>query len=360
MLVVRIYNHDTKELINTFELNKNDMGFEALYEIERMQQRGEDPLKLGVKGLTELGIRTIYHRGTADTTIPSEGTYSSREGQSNVVINGKELPLKVDVVMYKKGWVISIGKRGTNILGGQYDCYLSSIGTRNIRARMKADAHCFSTLDSILKYIKNHEDIFKYCVKEHGYQWGIELGNDYFREDLEGLSPKKKDTIRKQEEEVSSVLNSINALIDESNDSARVDNLPSIVDDNALKKEAIDRMRKLGLWAKVIDAFRRSNIVYQSEHAGIIFDLDPKAQAACKVVMDDDKIPYHVVKTSYRDIGDVYAVLYVSKDVEDWQYERPDNRGILMCYGYNATNEYFSEYGDCMFQSANGGLVRVS
>ena len=65
---------------------------------------------------------------------------------------------------------------------------------------------------------------------------------------------------------------------------------------------------------------------------------------------------YHVMKYN-TEFGIQYAMLYVSKNEEEWEMDREDlNNGCGYAF---VTDEYVKELGLVGFKESGGGLVRV-
>ena len=98
-----------------------------------------------------------------------------------------------------------------------------------------------------------------------------------------------------------------------------------------------------------------------SESAGILYFLNDGAKAAIEKMKEysADALPYHLIH-SFTEFGELYAVLFVSSNRDDWPSDGPDREGYVFSYVYNATDPSFSEYGDIVIQGANGGIVRTA
>lgn len=153
-------------------------------------------------------------------------------------------------------------------------------------------------------------------------------------------------------------------------------------------QEAVERMQKIGLQDKCIQAFRRSQQVWYSTPAKF-FDLTGGAlyiptddapetryiEEATKALLQIDPfaLVYHAaVNKAYfgeaRDLFQLCNILYVSSHREDWGVERPHFGYIqgepaqvcqLYAWAYNVTNSEMSDFGTCTFKPAMGGLVRI-
>lgn len=124
--------------------------------------------------------------------------------------------------------------------------------------------------------------------------------------------------------------------------------------------EAKARIRMLGLLGKPVQEFTRSGKLNRSENAGALYWLDEKEQ---KMVDDFEKkhdaVVYHVI-LSHTGIGDMYSMLYVSKDEDEWQEDRAElKEGETLAYVVNTSMPDCSEFGSIGFKQMFGGLVRT-
>ena len=86
------------------------------------------------------------------------------------------------------------------------------------------------------------------------------------------------------------------------------------------KQEANARMKLLKLHGNVIREFEKEGIVNLSENGGFLFWLDSDQQAIVdKFEAEHDALVYHVIR-SFTEFGELYALLYVSKDEDEWDY----------------------------------------
>lgn len=370
---VIIVNYETKKVINTLELKgKVDTSiFQMLNRIENMQ-RETDILKVDKLGKANFGIRSMFQHGLMHSsmdanstveitgansyTISTRATYGKDTTPDNLKVGDDDMGIKIGVIIYDVGWVLSSGKVGSDILGRTYTPYLASIGTRNIRCNDVSHARIFPTLKSVRDYIEKKRDVFEFCVSQYGYNWSIEATCETYQGELDNLSGKKREKYQTELASINDMLDDINNR--EPENEFDMSNMPEEVTDEALFDEVIYRMKKLQLWDEIIKNYRKDKTIYQSEAGGIIYELDDDAKVAIKSVIEDDKIPYHVVKNTTT-FGVVYSVLYVSKNLSEWKWERGNNDGIIMNYCYNSTEPTYSEYGDSRFIAANGGLKRI-
>ena len=134
--------------------------------------------------------------------------------------------------------------------------------------------------------------------------------------------------------------------------------LMEVMMDRKMLMEACNRMAKIGMDRDMfITPFREEDTVFMFER-GISLDTNYAAQKAIKRVKAGGNLPYAVI-FSKTEFGDLYAVLFVSKDEDEWAYERPDENGYVYAYVYNATDDICSEYGSIGVKALYGGLDRT-
>lgn len=126
------------------------------------------------------------------------------------------------------------------------------------------------------------------------------------------------------------------------------------------KQEAIARMKKLDIYAPAITEFEKENLVNKSEHGGILYWLDENEQEMVKEFEEEyGAMVYHIIH-NYTNFGELYALLFVSKDKDEWDYDNDDlNHNICLAYVKNLDEDAFSEFGSIGIKSQFGGLVRT-
>lgn len=126
------------------------------------------------------------------------------------------------------------------------------------------------------------------------------------------------------------------------------------------KQEAIARMKKLDIYAPAITEFEKENLVNKSEHGGILYWLDENEQEMVKEFEEKyGAMVYHIIH-NYTNFGELYALLFVSKDKDEWDYDNDDlNHNICLAYVKNLDEDAFSEFGSIGIKSQFGGLVRT-
>ncbi|MBQ2882763.1 MAG: hypothetical protein IJE43_03170 [Alphaproteobacteria bacterium] len=129
------------------------------------------------------------------------------------------------------------------------------------------------------------------------------------------------------------------------------------------KKEAIKRMKALGLIDECIKAFEEDSEVWKSEPRGILFNLDQEPELR-KIIQDFEQehsgLVYHVVIT-YTDFGKLATMFYVTHNEAEWELDWNDLAvDSACCYVANIDDEELSEIGLIEFRSVNGGLERTA
>ena len=125
-----------------------------------------------------------------------------------------------------------------------------------------------------------------------------------------------------------------------------------------IKDEIIDRMKLLHLHSNVISEFKNEYKLNRSEAPfGILYWLtDDEIDMVKKFEQEQQNLKvYHLLKTSTKDFGIVYDLLYVADDEEVWPKDREDLKdGFVKSFTVTA----FAECGLIKVKSVNGGLVR--
>ncbi len=127
------------------------------------------------------------------------------------------------------------------------------------------------------------------------------------------------------------------------------------------KEEAIKRMKMLKLHENAIKEFKESNVINKSENGGMLYWLEDKEKAIVKEFeTKHNMLVYHIIH-NYTDFGELYALLYVSNDEEEWGYDQEDiMTGSVIAYVKNVTDEWCSEFGSIGVKPRFGGLVRTA
>lgn len=128
-------------------------------------------------------------------------------------------------------------------------------------------------------------------------------------------------------------------------------------------KEAIQRMKMLGILPQTIKEFEENSIVSKSTYGGILLWLDDEEKKIVEAFEKDNNfVVYHAIKCTYR-VGDdetmtCLDLLYVSSDEEEWEAEKADIRNNCM-FAYTIS-DFCKEFGAISVKSVNGGLLRMA
>lgn len=127
------------------------------------------------------------------------------------------------------------------------------------------------------------------------------------------------------------------------------------------KQEAIERMKMLKLHGNVIKEFEKEGIINMSENGGFLYWLDSDQQEmVANFEAEHNAVVYHVIH-SYTGFGELYALLYVSDDEDEWGYDKDDIKcGCALAYVKNVTDDWCSEFGSIGIKPQFGGLVRTA
>lgn len=127
-----------------------------------------------------------------------------------------------------------------------------------------------------------------------------------------------------------------------------------------MEKEIETRMKLLKLSKNCINALLNDNTIYESENYGALYELNDKEM---KIVEDFEKRTkckvYHVIH-SFAEFGELYNLLYVSPDTEEWEQDKQDiEQGYVFVYVENITDPMCSEFGTIYVKPSFGGLIRL-
>lgn len=131
----------------------------------------------------------------------------------------------------------------------------------------------------------------------------------------------------------------------------------------AQKKEALERMAILKLHENAVKEFSDEGKLNCSEYGmGILYWLSDEDAAYVRAMEEKSGcLVYHVIK-SKTTLGTMLTMLYVSKDMEEWELDKEDlkSEGYACAYVENLDDEYCSEYGGVIVQPINGGVRRTA
>lgn len=125
-----------------------------------------------------------------------------------------------------------------------------------------------------------------------------------------------------------------------------------------VKEEALKRMRKLKMHKNVLEEFSNGTL-NESEGCGCLYWLAKSEKKIVEQFEKDHKaVVYHVIH-QLTNIGELYSLLYVNYDDEEWEMNNEDlDNGETLAYVYNASFPDCPEFGYIGIRPQIGGLVR--
>ena len=129
-----------------------------------------------------------------------------------------------------------------------------------------------------------------------------------------------------------------------------------------MKEEALLRMKILKLHSNIIDEFAIENKLNKSEGLNaILYWLTEEERERVKKFEEKYKVlVYHVIHTYTTNLGELYDLLYVGNEKEEWRYDRKDLKyGVVFSRTEVVYDKVNSEFGSIGIQSKNGGVVRT-
>lgn len=126
------------------------------------------------------------------------------------------------------------------------------------------------------------------------------------------------------------------------------------------RKEAIRRMKALGISKKAIEALEQRDQIAVSVAGNITFLMKDTIRDMIKIFEEKyNTYVYHCIYCE-TDFGILYNLLYVSKYEDEWEYEFEDlKNGVPTAYVINETVPYYSESGSIGVKSLFGALIRT-
>lgn len=126
------------------------------------------------------------------------------------------------------------------------------------------------------------------------------------------------------------------------------------------KKEAIQRLKALGIFPQTIKQFQGGLVSYSEGPLGANYWLDEEQQAIVKKFEEEYNALVYFAIRSYTQFGKLDSFLYVSDHEEEWEMDNEDIKdGYAFAYVYNYDEPDFSEMGSIGVQGRFGGLVRT-
>lgn len=126
------------------------------------------------------------------------------------------------------------------------------------------------------------------------------------------------------------------------------------------KKEALQRMKALGIYSESIKQFERGMVSYSEPPMGANYWLDDEQKAIIKKFEEEYNALVYFGIRSYTEFGKLDSFLYVSDNEEEWFMDNADiQEGYAVAYVYNHDVPEYSEIGSIAVRERFGGLVRV-
>lgn len=140
--------------------------------------------------------------------------------------------------------------------------------------------------------------------------------------------------------------------------------------EDKVQAEVLKRMKRLQLHGNVARDFKRKTRLlnysepqrFGSMLAGILYWVeDEEILNKIKEVETQNNITvYHLIH-NYTEFGELYSMLYVGNDDENYQDDNELlNEGLQYAYVWNKDYENCSEFGLIGIKPSAGGLIRIS
>lgn len=126
------------------------------------------------------------------------------------------------------------------------------------------------------------------------------------------------------------------------------------------KKEAVKRLKALKIFSEAIKVFEKEGRVMVSE-GGFLYDANEDQKELISSFEEEFGGLVYIVIHNNTEIGELYSLLYVSKEEEEWKMDWEDMReGYQVAAVYNMSN-YIPELdiGSIGIQPRFGGLIRT-
>lgn len=363
--IFKIENDERVKLLYEYNSKKTiDKPFEIRDEILDIQNQ-KDFLKINKK-LNSLGITSISCNDRAIDSFGFDGNESMvHTGRNSCVIGnsarkgfgndgndcvyiddeGVAVPdenLTISFTAYESGLLLGVGKTISSIFVGNKPAYLTKITKKSIFCNSAKDAKLFTTYKSLIEYLTKHRYSLEYAVQEHGYELSILSIYD-------GAKDSAKEDLVKEVNDLINVINSVGL-----NPTTR--GIPSIIDDEVIKSECIDRLNDFKVMRDVVNNFKNGKLM-MSEFGGILYNLNDEAKRAVEIVEGYGYRPYHVVVAPVAG-QTTYAVLYTSNISSEWEYERVNPKGQLDSFVYMPEYDQI-EHGPIWVVASSGGISRI-
>ena len=134
------------------------------------------------------------------------------------------------------------------------------------------------------------------------------------------------------------------------------------IDVEIKKKEAVERMKLLGIFEPTIEQFRDEGLVSISEPPlGAFYWAEGEDLERIREFEKEHNALVYVVVRSFTSLGKMDSYLFVSDDTEEWEGDRMGCKdGEVFAYVYNHDIPSYSEFGYIgVKRTVAAGLARV-
>ena len=134
------------------------------------------------------------------------------------------------------------------------------------------------------------------------------------------------------------------------------------VDKQTKKMEALERMKKMGVWLPVVECFWKYDEIHRSEQPfGVYYELDGEEMEEIKAIEKEYGFLVYMVIRTETGFGTLDALLFVNDDPTEWVMDMEDlENGTAYAYVINRDIPVFSEFGQIAWKSTGrGGVLRV-
>lgn len=126
-----------------------------------------------------------------------------------------------------------------------------------------------------------------------------------------------------------------------------------------MKKEALERIKILGLLENVYNEFEQNDILNVSYYGALYYPTEKQKQRIEEFEKESGNLVYHVID-NMTSIGELLTFLYVSKHKQEWNFDKQELlNGTPIAYVANVSDEICSEYGSIGIKPWMGGLLRT-
>ena len=129
------------------------------------------------------------------------------------------------------------------------------------------------------------------------------------------------------------------------------------------KKEAVERMMRLGVHSRIVRDFDRfGRIRLCGSPLGIYCELPKELEPAVKAFEEKYNATVYMVVRCNTSAGLLDSLLFVGRYEEEWEEEKLDIRdGYVMTYTINHDHDFCSEFGSIVYARNDfGGIVRLN